>query len=118
MTAADSTARTLAGQTAWITGSSRGLGRVMAEELARLGARVAVHGSRPDSPTTFGEGTTMDQLSNDIARGCDADVMAVHGDVTCEADVARNVAEIRQRWGRIDILVCCAGGDIGAGGTG
>ena len=35
----------LAGQTAWITGSSRGLGRVMAEELVRLGANVAIHGS-------------------------------------------------------------------------
>ena len=27
-------------------------------------------------------------------------------------------AEIRGRWGRIDLLICCAGGDIGAGGTG
>ena len=34
----------LAGKVAWITGSSRGLGRVMAEELCEMGACVAVHG--------------------------------------------------------------------------
>ncbi len=44
--------------------------------------------------------------------------MAVWGDLTRPAEVQRNVDEIREAWGRIDILVCCAGGDIGAGGTG
>ena len=32
----------LAGRIAWVTGSSRGLGRVMAEHLGRLGADVVV----------------------------------------------------------------------------
>ena len=59
----------LAGQVAWITGSSRGLGRVMAEELCGLGANVAVHGMRPDSPKTFGEGESMQQVAHDIAAG-------------------------------------------------
>ncbi|MBW3538965.1 MAG: SDR family oxidoreductase [Planctomycetes bacterium] len=108
----------LAGQNAWITGSSRGLGRVMAEELCRLGANVAVHGTRPDSPRTFGEGESMEQLARDVAAAGTGEVMPVWGDVTQEGEVRRIAAEIRQRWGRIDILVCCAGGDIGAGGTG
>jgi 3-oxoacyl-[acyl-carrier protein] reductase len=109
--------KTLSGKTAWITGSSRGLGRVMAEELCRLGARVAVHGTRPDSPATFDEGTTMEQLAAGIASACDGETISVACDVTDEVAVARTIAEIRERWGRIDILVCCAGGDIGAGGT-
>ena len=35
----------LAGQIAWVTGSSRGLGRVMAEHLGPLGADLVVHGT-------------------------------------------------------------------------
>lgn len=108
----------LSGQTAWITGSSRGLGRVMAEELCRLGAKVAVHGTRPDSPKTFGEGESMQQVADDIARKYDGETMPVWGDMCDEAEVVRVAGEVRQRWGRIDLLVCCAGGDIGAGGTG
>lgn len=102
----------------WITGSSRGLGRVMAEELCRRGGRVAIHGTRFDSPQTFGEGESMQQVADDVAAACGGETLAVWGDVTRENDVARMAAEIRARWGRIDILVCCAGGDIGAGGTG
>ncbi|MCP4784331.1 MAG: SDR family oxidoreductase [Fuerstiella sp.] len=107
----------LASQIAWVTGSSRGLGKVMAEELARLGAKVAVHGSRSDSPRTFDEGGTMEELAADIADRTDAEVMATWGDVTSEEDVQRVADQIRTKWQQIDILVCCAGGDIGAGGT-
>jgi len=113
-----STYRPLDGQTAWITGSSRGLGRVMAEELCRLGARVAVHGTRPDSPKTFGEGESMEQVARDIAASTEATTMPCWGDVTRPEEVQRVASEIRAKWGQIDILVCAAGGDIGAGGTG
>ncbi|MGD9856284.1 MAG: SDR family NAD(P)-dependent oxidoreductase [Planctomycetaceae bacterium] len=111
------TMKPLDGQAALITGSSRGLGRVMAEELCRLGARVALHGTRPDSPRTFGEGDSMQQVADDVARSCDGETMAVWGDVTSESDVRRIVNEVRSRSKQIDILVCCAGGDIGSAGT-
>ncbi|HAD60540.1 MAG TPA: 3-oxoacyl-ACP reductase, partial [Planctomycetaceae bacterium] len=97
----------LQSKTVWVTGSSRGLGKVMAEELARLGARVAVHGSRPDSPKTFDEGGTMVELAAEIASGTGSEVMATWGDVTCEDEMKRVAEEIRQRWNQIDILVCC-----------
>ena len=107
----------LAGQVAWITGSSRGLGRAMADELCRLGASVAIHGTRADSPRTFGEGESMQQVADDVAAAHEGQTMATWCDVTDEQEVARVVTEIREAWQRIDILVCCAGGDIGAGGT-
>ncbi len=107
----------LDGQTALVTGSSRGLGRVMAEELCRLGARVAVHGSREDSPKTFGEGESMQQVAADVARSRGGETMAVWGDVTSESEVRRFVGEVCERWEPVDILVCCAGGDIGSAGT-
>ena len=108
----------LEGRAILITGSSRGIGRVIADELCRLGASVIVHGSRPDSPRTFGEGGTMEELATDLSARNPGKASAVWGDVTCEPEVKRIVDEARNRWGRIDILVCCAGGDIGAQGTG
>ncbi|MEO2031945.1 MAG: SDR family oxidoreductase [Planctomycetaceae bacterium] len=107
----------LASRVAWVTGSSRGLGKVMAEELARLGAKVAVHGSRSDSPRTFDEGGTMEELATEIASNTSGEVMPTWGDVTSETEMHRVAEEIRRKWQQIDILVCCAGGDIGAGGT-
>jgi 3-oxoacyl-[acyl-carrier protein] reductase len=108
----------LAGRTAWVTGSSRGLGRVMAAQLCAQGAAVAVHGTRFDSPKSFGEGESMEQVAWDIAAEAGGATMPVWGDVTDEVEVKRMANDIRARLGRIDILVTCAGGDIGAGGTG
>src|SRR5947199_1533031 len=108
----------LAGQVAWITGSSRGLGRVLATHLCRLGAAVAVHGTRPDSPRSFGEGESMEQVARDVAAEAGGVTLPVWGDVTDEAEVKRMADAIRARFGRVDVLVANAGGDIGAGGTG
>jgi 3-oxoacyl-[acyl-carrier protein] reductase len=113
-----SSEKPLAGRVAWVTGSSRGLGRVMAAKLCGLGARVAIHGTRFDSPRSFGEGESMEQVARDVAAEAVGDVMPVWGDVTDEAEVKRMAGEVRAKWGRLDVLVANAGGDIGAGGTG
>ena len=110
--------KSLAGQVAWVTGSSRGLGRVLATELCKRGAAVAIHGTRFDSPRSFGEGESMEQVARDIATEAGGSAMPVWGDVTDEAEVKRMADAIRERLGSIDILVANAGGDIGAGGTG
>jgi 3-oxoacyl-[acyl-carrier protein] reductase len=110
--------RPLAGKVAWVTGSSRGLGRVIAARLCALGARVAVHGTRFDSPRSFNEGDTLEQVARDVAAKANGETLAVWGDVTDEGQVRQLAEKIRAEWGRIDILVTSAGGDIGAGGTG
>ncbi len=109
--------RHLTGQVAWVTGSSRGIGRVIADHLAGLGAAVAVHGTTPDSTRAFNEGESLASVVRAIAESRHADVLGVHGDLSDEATVKRIVAQLRARFERIDILVNCAGGDIGAGGT-
>jgi 3-oxoacyl-[acyl-carrier protein] reductase len=90
----------------------------MATRLCELGARVAVHGTRFDSPRSFGEGENMEQVARDVAAAAGGEALPVWGDVTDEAEVRRMADVIRARWGDIDILVTNAGGDIGAGGTG
>jgi 3-oxoacyl-[acyl-carrier protein] reductase len=107
----------LAGKIAWVTGSSRGIGRVIADHLASLGANVAIHGTSPFSTRAFGEADSLQAVATEIERAHGVQVLPVTGDLTDEGTVARLVGEIRQRFGCIDILVNCAGGDIGAAGT-
>jgi 3-oxoacyl-[acyl-carrier protein] reductase len=111
----------LDGKIAWVTGSSRGLGRVIASHLISLGARVAVHGTSPHSTRAYGEADSLDAVAQAIAgeNGVEfgVDVLPIFGDLTDDAVVQDVVAKIRAHFGRIDILVNCAGGDIGAQGT-
>ena len=108
----------LSGKKAWVTGSSRGIGRVVATHLASLGCAVAVHGTTPTSARAFGEAESLEAVADAIAREHGVDVLPVHGNVADEAAVERVAAEVRAAFGRIDVLVNCAGGDVGAAGTG
>lgn len=108
----------LAGKVAFVTGSSRGLGRAIATRLAEKGASVVVHGTSPLSARAFGEAESLAAVAAEIAAQTGVEVLAVHGDITEDATVDRIVGEARARFGRIDLLVNCAGGDIGAQGTG
>jgi len=109
--------KTLLSKTAWVTGSSRGIGRVVAEHLASLGARVAIHGTTPTSTRQLGEGESLAAEADKIARAQGVDVLPVHGDLTEPEAVARIVQEIHAAFERIDILVTVAGGDIGHRGV-
>ena len=109
--------RNLEGKTVWVTGSSRGIGRAIASHLAFCGANVAIHGTTPTSVRAFGEGDTLEGAAGELARASGSEVFPVHGDLTDEEVVKELAAQIRAKFGRIDILVNCAGGDIGARGT-
>ena len=109
--------RRLEGKTAWVTGSSRGIGRVIADHLASLGAKVAVHGTTPTSTRAFNEADSLEAVAKEIAGAHGSVVLPVSGDLT-DADVVKGIGDqIRQEFGQIDILVNCAGGDIGAAGV-
>jgi 3-oxoacyl-[acyl-carrier protein] reductase len=108
----------LSGRIAWITGSSRGLGRAIADHLASLGASVIVHGTTPTSTRAFNEADSLASVAAEIAERHGAQTLAVHGDLSKPDIVDQAVREIHARFERIDILVHAAGGDIGAQGTG
>ena len=110
--------RALRGRVAWVTGSSRGLGRVIAGHLASLGARVVVHGTTPTSTRAFDEADSLALVAEQIASEKGVETLAVHGDLAQAETVTRIVDEIHAVFGEIDTLVHAAGGDIGAAGTG
>jgi NAD(P)-dependent dehydrogenase (short-subunit alcohol dehydrogenase family) len=85
----------LSGKTALVTGSSRGIGRAIAEALQAEGCRVALNArNAADLEAT--------------ARELDSAV-AVVGDVACAEDARRVVGEATAILGRLDILVCNVG---------
>ena len=110
--------RTLAGKVAFVTGSSRGIGRVIAAHFASLGASVAIQGTTPTSARAFGEGDSLEAVARAIEAESGSKILPVHGNLADPEVVHGLVGTIRAAFGRIDILVNCAGGDVGAAGTG
>jgi len=88
------------GEVAWVTGSSTGIGRAVAEGLAREGCRVAVHYNSSQDEAR--------EVVNGI-EGSGGEAMLVGGDVSDGGEVRRMAGEIEDRFGRLDILVNNAG---------
>ena len=104
------------GQVALVTGSGRGLGRMIAETLLKGGAHVALHDISEDAPAAFGESPSLTALAGELSARGPGKVTAVIGDISKEADVAALVKKVEDTLGPISILVNCAGGDIAAKG--
>lgn len=106
----------LSGKIAFVTGSGRGLGRVMAERLAAQGAHVAIHDLDWDQPAKYGEFKDLGEVRDLLAQQQGGKVAAVTGNIGDPAAVAKMKTEIESQLGQVEILVNCAGGDIGAAG--
>jgi 2-hydroxycyclohexanecarboxyl-CoA dehydrogenase len=108
--------RELAGKIAFVTGSGRGLGNVMAMRLAELGAHVAVHDLSLTDTAKYGESANLNDVVNAIElHGVKS--VGVTGNIGDKTAVARMKKEIEAKLGEVEILVNCAGGDIGATGN-
>lgn len=89
----------LNGKVALVTGASRGIGKAVALELARQGARVAASGRNSE---------LLEETVTEItAAGGEA--LAVVGDIARAADADRLVEQAVATFGRADILVNNAG---------
>jgi NAD(P)-dependent dehydrogenase (short-subunit alcohol dehydrogenase family) len=104
------------GAVALVTGSGRGLGRMIAETLLKGGAAVALHDINEEAPAAFGESPSLTALAEELSKRGTGEVVSVIGDITKEDEIAAMVAKIEASLGPISILVNCAGGDIAAKG--
>ena len=94
----------LTGKVALVTGASKGIGRAVAEELAREGASVVI---------TARTEQQLEDTAREIAAMTKQDILAVAGDMSKSDDVDRAVKAALGKFGRIDILVTCAGSSPG-----
>ena len=90
----------LRGRVAFVAAASQGLGRAIAEELAREGARIAI----------CARTERIHEVARAIADAHGAETLAVVADVSVPADVARAVDAAIARFGQVDVLVTNAGG--------
>ena len=105
----------LEGKTALVTGSGRGLGRQMAERLAARGANILLHDKGWEAPSQYQEAADLGEVEQDFAK-FGVKVLAVTGNIGDPLAVAAMKEKIDAELGQVDILVNCAGGDIGAAG--
>jgi 2-hydroxycyclohexanecarboxyl-CoA dehydrogenase len=89
----------LDGRTAIVTGAGQGIGRGIAEKLVAEGATVAV--------TDVDEATAQE-----TAQALGERAAGIRADVTSRESVDAMVAQVRERFGRIDVLVNNAGWDV------
>ena len=90
----------LSPRTALMTGGSRGIGRAVADLLARAGARVAVNYVRDEAAAN---GAVRE------IRAAGGEAMALAGDVSKPDEARQLVRDVVAAWERLDILVNNAG---------
>ena len=91
----------LKGRVAVVAGSSRGLGRAIAEALAAEGVDLVINSRSPEK---------LERVKNEIVETTGADVAAVAVDLTPEDGAATLIAEAEKAFGQVDILVTNTGG--------
>jgi len=89
----------LSGKVAIVTGSSRGIGRAIAERMAELGARVVISSRKQDA---------CEAVAGEINGRHPGAAIAQAASISSKEDLQRLVDRARDVFGGIDILVCNA----------
>ncbi|MEH6638565.1 MAG: SDR family oxidoreductase [Porticoccaceae bacterium] len=92
----------LSGKVAVITGSTKGIGKAIAEQMALHGAKVVVSSRKADA---------CEQVATDInamVGDGGGQAIGIAANISRKEDLEHLVAETRATYGRIDVLVCNA----------
>ena len=93
----------LTGKTVLVTGSTRGIGKVIATYLAREGAEIVVTGRSEDKGTDNLPGTIRDTVREIESAG--GTVLGVKCDLALDEDLTNLIEKTLARFGKIDVLV-------------
>lgn len=97
----------LDGKVAIVTGSSRGIGKAVALNFAREGAKVVIAALEAE-PLKSGLPGTVYQTAEEIAA-LGGEALPIQTNVIKEDEVKNMVAKTLEKWGRIDVMVNNAG---------
>ncbi len=90
----------LAGKVAIITGSSRGIGKAIAERMAEQGAKVVISSRKPEPCAEVAAGLN--------ARHGAGSAISVPANISSKEELKHLVDETTRQFGRVDIVVCNA----------
>jgi NAD(P)-dependent dehydrogenase (short-subunit alcohol dehydrogenase family) len=90
----------LSGKVALVTGSTKGIGRAIVERMAQHGARVVVSSRKADLCDEV-TAAINEQQGEEVA-------VAIPCNISDKEQLQNLVAKTREKWGKIDILVCNA----------
>jgi len=90
----------LKGKVAIVTGASRGIGKALASTAASLGINLAL--------AARGE-AALKETSDEIAKKYKVQVLALPCDVTKLEDLKNLANKAKEKFGKVDILINCAG---------
>lgn len=102
----------LKGKNALVTGSSRGLGRQYALDLARAGANVIIHDIDDKAAAQFNEAPSGSEVAEGIAE-LGVKSVFIAADVSDPVQVKYLIEQSIHELDSLDIIVNNAGGDIG-----
>ena len=99
------------GKVAIVSGGGRGVGRAHAELLAARGCKVLINDAALDPTGRAGQGDDPAEQAAAAIRAAGGEAISHKGDVRtcCDELVARALDE----WGRLDVVICNAGGSHG-----
>ena len=90
----------LSGKSAVITGSSRGIGKAIAEEMAAQGAKVTISSRKP--------GPCQEVAKELNEKYGDGTAIAVPANISSKEELQKMVDATNEAFGKIDIVVCNA----------
>lgn len=91
----------LTGKVAIVAASSKGLGRAVARQFLLEGALVTINGR---------DEASLERTAKELSDETGGDVLAIVGDMTNPADIAKLIDDTVTERGRLDALICNAGG--------
>lgn len=98
----------LQGRVAVVSGASSGLGKQMALAFAKQGASLAILARRAER---------LEEFKPELMKAGAPEVLAVKCDVTSTEDIDNVAREVEAKFGKVDILLNCAGASKDKGVT-
>jgi len=92
----------LTGKVALITGSSKGIGKAIAEQMAEFGAKVVISSRKADICDTVAAEI------NEKMKDQPGEAVAIPCNISSKEQLQSLVDQTRERFGKIDVLICNA----------